>query len=304
MSLESNFKAMDKANERRQKQYEKELLSAYQKSLKEIRSQIALAYEKYGGDFAEMQKYNRLTNLEKQIAKEIGKLTSKNAMTLKKGIGETFEDSYYRTAYVIEKEVQAKLGYSLLNKKSIESAINNPLDRVGFLQRNRDNQQRLTRQLKEQLTQGLIQGESYQKTAKRIKERMDVGATNVQRIANTEMHRAQSQGRLDSLIHANEKGVKMRKRWISSLDGSTRDSHQDLDGVTIPLDENFEGEEGSGPAPGQMGSAAEDINCRCTMISVIDGYEPQVRRAREVEGQKGEIIGYKNYNEWKAGRIK
>jgi len=36
----------------------------------------------------------------------------------------------------------------------------------------------------------------------------------------------------------------------------------------------------------------------------IEGYEPKVRRAREVEGERGEIIGYKNYKQWYDGRIK
>ena len=78
-----------------------------------------------------------------------------------------------------------------------------------------------------------------------------------------------------------------------SVDDRTRDSHQELDGVTIDLDENFEGEEGSGPAPGMLGSAEEDINCRCTMIEVVDGFEPNERRVKGVG-----ITEYATYNEF------
>ena len=303
MAVESNFEQADRALDRQQREIERQLISAYTASLKEIRGQLAEAYEKYGGSFEEMQKYNRLTDLERNIGKEIGKLTGKNAATLKKGIGDTFQESYYRTGFTIETTAKAKLGFGQLSKKAIEASIDNPLDEVGWLKRNRENQALLTRQMKQQLTQSLIQGESFEQASRRIKNRMDVGATNVVRIAQTEIHRGQSQGRLDGLRQAASKGVIMKKRWVATLDSRTRDEHRDLDGTTVELDDNFVSEEGKGQAPGQLGSASSDINCRCTIISIIEGYEPEARRAREVEGQRGEMIKYKTYKQWNEARI-
>ena len=283
----------EKALDRLQKEFERELIRAFQQALKEIRAKIAEAYEKYDGDWVEMQKYNRLTKLEKEIAQEIGKLTGKNAMTLKKGMMDAYQESYYRTAWVLSNQVKSDLGFSLLDRKLVEKAIQNPLDRVGFLQRNRDNQARLTRQLREHLAQSLIQGEAYGTAARRIKERMDVGATNVIRIAQTEMHRTRQKAKLDSMEEGAKAGVVVKKMWVATIDDRTRDSHQELDGVTIDIDEDFEGEEGSGPAPGMLGSAEEDINCRCTMIEVVDGFEPNERRVRGVG-----ITEYATYNEF------
>jgi len=185
MSLTSKFEQSDRALDRQQRGFEKQLISAYTASLKEIRGQLAVAYEKYGGSFVEMQKYNRLTNLERNIGKEISKLTGKNADTLRKGIGDTFQESYYRAGFTMETTAQAKLGFGKLSKKAVEASIKNPLDRVGWLQRNRENQGRLTRQMKQQLTQSLIQGESFEQASRRIKNRMDVGATNVVRNSNS-----------------------------------------------------------------------------------------------------------------------
>jgi SPP1 gp7 family putative phage head morphogenesis protein len=282
-------KALDKLEE----EFTKELIRNYRATLKELRAKIAKIYEDHDGDWVKMQKYNRLTKLEKEIAKEIGKLTGKNAQTLKKGMMDTYEESYYRTAFVLTAAVKSDLGFAMLDRKLVEKAIQNPLDRVGFLQRNRDNQARLTRQLKEQLTQGLIQGEAYGTTAKRIKGRMDVGATNVMRIAQTEMHRTRNAAKLDGMAEGGKAGITLKKQWVSTIDGATRDSHQELDGVQIDIDKDFEGEDGSGPAPGSMGSASEDINCRCTMIEVVDGFEPNQRRVKGVG-----ITEYKSYNEF------
>jgi len=79
MSLTSKFEQSDRALQRQQKEIERELIIAYSITLKEIRGQLAEAYEKYGGSFVEMQKYNRLAIIERNIAKGIGKLTGKNA---------------------------------------------------------------------------------------------------------------------------------------------------------------------------------------------------------------------------------
>lgn len=306
--MDKKFNQADKSLAKLTKNTEKELLQAYSKALKEIRKALALAYEKHGTkgklEYFEMAKYNRLANLEKQISEEIRKLTGKNAMTLKKGIAEGFEESFYRTAFALETTVEAKLGFGLLDPKVIEAAVNNPLDRIGWKDRHKDNQAQLVKQLKQEIAQGLIQGKSYQEMAKSVKSRMEIGASKTQRIIQTETHRVQQDGRLQSLQQAYKKGVDMVKVWTSSLDGDTRDSHQDLDGVKVAMDEDFEGEFGSGPAPGQLGDPREDINCRCSVRAEIKGYSPEVRKARNSKTGRNEIIGYKTYNEWKADRIK
>lgn len=284
----------EKALDRLEKQYERELIRNYQLALKEIRAKLANAYEKYDGSWIEMQRYNRLAKLEKEIAGEIAKLTSKNALTLKKGMMTVYKESYYRTAFILSSAVNSDLGFALLSRELVAKAIENPLDRVGFLQRNRENQQRLTRQLREQLAQGLIQGEAYGTTAKRIKERMDVGATNVMRIARTENHRVRNVAKLDSMAEGEKAGVVLKKQWVSTVDGSTRDSHEELDGIQLDVHEDFEGEYGSGPSPGNLGSAREDINCRCTMIEIVEGFQPNNRRVKGVG-----ITEYGTYNEFK-----
>lgn len=303
MSLESKFTQSERALGRLERSIERSLLNSYQSSLKEVRSLLAEAYAKYDGSFLEMQKYNRLTTLERNISKEIGKLTGKNAVTLRKGIGDTFQEAYYRTGFAIETTAQARLGFGELPKRTIEASIQNPLDRVGWLQRNRDNQARLTRQMREQLTQSLIQGESYQNAARRLKQRMDVGAENVLRIARTEMHRSQSEGRLLGLDQAEEKGLIIIRRWVATLDGRTRPEHQELDGVDANEDGLFTVDGVEVRGPGLTGDPEQDINCRCTVIAVIEGYEPEARRAREVENERGEMVQYTTYDKWKNARV-
>ena len=66
-----------------------------------------------------------------------------------------------------------------------------------------------------------------------------------------------------------QSGVVRGKQWLATLDNRVRESHADAHGDIVGLDEDFEVGEGSGPAPGQMGVAGEDINCRCTVMAVL-----------------------------------
>src|SRR5690606_7211660 len=253
MEMSKEQKEREKALLKLEKQYEKELIHNYQLALKEIRARIAFIYEKYDGNWIEMNRYNRITKLEKEIAEEIRKLTGKNAQSLIRGLMEIYEEAYYRTAYVLTNAVNADLAFSLLDRELVRKSIENPLDRVGFLQRNRENQARLTRQLRENLTQSLIQGESYRTAAKRIKERMDVGATNVLRITRTEMHRTRQQSKLEGMKDGAARGVILKKHWLATIDDRTRDRHGRLDGKQVDLDEQFEIDGFKAEAPGLFG---------------------------------------------------
>ena len=304
MSFLTEQKKTDTAIARLIASGEKTIVREYAVALKSIRRQLAAAYDKYTDmTYSEMAKYNRLANLEKGIFKEVNKLSGKNAVKLKAAIGDTYTQSYYRTAFNIEKEAQARLGFGQLNPNTIKKAVENPLDRVGFLQRNRANQELLKRQLSSELTQGLIKGESYPQISRRIKERMDVGATNVQRIVQTECHRVQTQGRLDSLEHAHNEGVVMGYRWVSTLDMATRDMHQDMDGVEADVVDGrpeFTLPDGTvAEGPGMTGIAEHDINCRCTVIGYVKDYEPTVRRAREM-GTVPAGLNYEGYAKLKG----
>jgi len=296
--LDRLLKQGDKAAEHMTRQTERRLIRNYQDGLKEIRNKLSKRAEQGVLTQAQMAKYGRLERMEKEIGKEISKLTGKNASNLRKGIGAVYEDQYYRTGFAVEREAQAKLGFGKLDRDTIEAAIDSPVDRVGFLRRNRENSQRLTRQMQEQLTQGLTQGEGYEKIARRLKERMDIGATDATRIARTECHRAQSQGRLKGFDRAEKAGVQAKRVWDSALDDRTRETHQDMDGAVADEEGYFYVDGIQAEGPGLTGEPAEDINCRCAVRMEIVGYEPKLRRARG-EG----TIPYTNYNDWKKNRI-
>lgn len=151
------------------------------------------------------------------------------------------------------------------------------------------------RALQSALIQGILQGESIDKMAKRIAK--DVGEKNYNsavRNARTMVTGAQNGARLDAMHRAEEYGVKGKKQWLAVHDGRTRDSHRMLDYDIVPLDEEFNNKL---MYPGEpSGDPSEVYNCRCGMRELVEGLEPQAYKYRnpEIEGM--------SYEEWKHGK--
>lgn len=275
-------------------QTNKNLRAAYNASLKEMQDELAEAYRRYAVNgkltYAEMAKYSRIEALEKQINEELSRLSGSVNKTISSGTASMYETGFMRTAWSIENELLANIGYSKLPKQAILEAIDNPLAKGSLRRLDFDTKIRVN----QAVTQSLINGESYSKMAKRLDDTAEFAYNNAYTIARTEGHRAVELGNLDSMEYAEEKGVKIKKMWVSNTDDKVRDTHQSMDGQTVGINEDFKSPSGArGPAPGMMGEASEDINCRCSMVEVVEGFEPTDRRF------KGEGINeYQSYNDW------
>ena len=154
------------------------------------------------------------------------------------------------------------------------------------------------------VTQGIIQGESIPQIAQRIAK--SVSSDNMSamtRYARTAMTGAQNAGRMEMLHEAQEMGIKVKKKWLATLDNRTRDAHQDLDGQTVDVDEPFRSSLGPIDYPGDFHADPANVwCCRCTLIYVYQEYpqENAQRRARNEETGEWEKISDMTYSEWKG----
>lgn len=132
--------------------------------------------------------------------------------------------------------------------------------------------------LKNYLSSGLEAGEEMPKLIERVEEVMGERIrSSGEVIARTEVNRAANGGTLEGW---RQSGVVEKKAWLSALlPERTRDSHVEAhvryQASPIPIDEDFEVGGGSGPYPGAIGLAEEDINCLCTMTAVIGEKEEE-----------------------------
>jgi SPP1 gp7 family putative phage head morphogenesis protein len=158
------------------------------------------------------------------------------------------------------------LSLALIDQVAVTKAIKNPSLKVSTIERNEKN----LKILRDELTQNIIQGKSYKTTAKVVSERFTVALSKSDRIVRTENHRVQIDARIDGFKSAEDMGINIMKEWVSAIDERTRASHRGLNGTIIPIDDKFRSSSGGyGLAPGQMGTASDDINCRCSLAAVV-----------------------------------
>lgn len=252
--------------------YEKDLIKAYSSALKDIKQMIAEMFEKYGDQvtYKDMVAYQRLTNLELSIAKQIKTLTGKGKRTVEKAFRDIVSESFSATGTAISKSLEVTVGFGVMNEEVIKTAILNPMQRITWSDALQGNSAKYLSQIKTELSQGLIKGEGYAKIAKRLEKSTEMSANKTIRIVRTEGHRAQSVGRklaVDNVESAADRlGIKIKRVWVATSDDRTRDSHKAMDGkeadddglFTLPSGVRTEG-------PGMSGVAEEDINCRCTV---------------------------------------
>ena len=308
MSLQKKAKQLIRRTDKQERELIRELQKQYSKSLIEVRKKVSEVYSKHSDDgiltYAQMQKYNRLKVLEKSIVDELNGLYKETGKSLNLKLGQLYEDSYLFTGFSLETEAQAKLNFSILPKDQIKEAVQNPISGLTLNDRLAKNRFEIITKTREQLTQGLIQGESINKMAKRIKDVYEGDINKSVRIARTETNRVRNAGTIRGYEKAEAMGLEFDKIWLATLDNRTRDSHQALDGQKADKNGLFHSNGFSAEAPGGFGVASEDINCRCTTrVELRDVAKPTERRARD-EGNKGEIIPYTTYDEWLENRVK
>ena len=128
--------------------------------------------------------------------------------------------------------------------------------------------------------QGILQGESMDKIAKRLRNVQEMNKTQAIRSARTIVTGAENKGRQDSYARAEADGIILQKEWLATNDGRTRHSHAALDGAIVDQDKKFDN---GLMYPGDPSGRPEEVyNCRCTLVAKVNGFKKvQVQKAME-----------------------
>ena len=122
--------------------------------------------------------------------------------------------------------------------------------------------------LKASLVEGIGEGEGIGQLAERVDAVMlDRIKSSKEAIARTEVTASSTIGTQESW---RQSGVVSGKEWLAALDNRTRETHIHAHGQVVGIDEDFTVGAATGPGPGMMSSAAETVNCRCSIAPVLD----------------------------------
>ena len=196
--------------------------------------------------------------------------------------------------YVIEKSLKAHTSFTLFDEQTVEKLIRDKPDLLpkSVVNIPRDKQWNKTK-LNSAILQGILQGETVDKVAARLAAVTDMNYNSAVRNATTMTTSAQNAGRNDSIIRAEQMGVKIQKRWLATLDGHTRPSHRQTDGEVRDINKPFSN---GLQYPGDPhGAPAEVYNCRCCLVSLVD--EQQVELSDRFTKELGRWDT--SYTEWK-----
>lgn len=161
------------------------------------------------------------------------------------------------------------------------------------------------KQITASVTSSILQGKSIKHMADDLQKRITtMSRDSAIRTARTAVTGAQNAGRMDSYAAAEKIGIKLKKRWLATLDARTRHSHAMLDGEQVAQDKKFSN---GCRFPGDpQGPPWEIYNCRCTLIAALDGLDTSSaqRRARNPATGQTEVISNMTYAEWAGWKKK
>lgn len=210
-------------------------------------------------------------------------------------------------AYTIEQQVGQDVGFDLWDEQTVKRLIVEQPDLMPYYPPKRAVKRGIDlawgrRQITAQVTSGILQGESIKRLADRLQTNIpNMNRDSAIRAARTAVTGAQNAGRLDSYLRAEEMGIKLKKRWLSTLDNRTRHAHALLDGQVQPNEKPFHSILGDIMFPGDPSAAPSNVyNCRCTLIAEVEGVDMSDAKRRARDPVTGEAVLVENmtYSEW------
>jgi len=313
---------------------ESQVFRAYKQRRDEVLEVLKTNYAKYlvgvpqADYYSTLSLYNRLQTMEKEIKGVYVTLSKESTRAIVAGQTEVFSDAYYRSQFsttffadTIGTDIKFQALNPLIQKLSVTGDVsilkdirdkamhkiaNGMLPPSGVTLTSlltANDTAGLVKVLRV-VKSGLISGESYAKQVVKVKNQFDKNVSNASKVIRTEGNRNLNAGSYLNSIDMQEQGVVIKRQWLATLDGNTRSSHQQLDGQVEDKEGLFHIHGLSARYPGDFGDASEDINCRCTVIDIVEGLEPQLRRGVDPLTGKSDIASYRDYETWKKNGLK
>lgn len=314
-----------KLTEKELKELEKRITKEYETAEKEVQGKLFDYLQNFKSKDADMQaqmesgkisqtEYNnwrvnqmatgkRWENMRQSLAEDFHNTNNIAKEMTKEHSYDIYALNHNYGTYEIEKGAKVDTSYTLYNRATVERLVRDnpqmlPPPGKKVAERIRQGKDVLwnNQQIQSVMVQGLLQGMSIPELAERLAETVgDKDKVGAIRNARTMTTGAQNAGRVDSYKRAVDMGIKTKQRWIAVLDEKTRHSHRQLDGEMVDVGEKFSN---GCRFPGDPSGAPEEVyNCRCAVVSAIEG----TALAGNIEDlPRLSKIG--DYEEWKKGK--
>ena len=276
---------------------EKKIKAIYRQLTDDLDASLAKAYKKYADEegrlyVATLDAQNRKAKFLQEIAENVDSISPAVKKEIMSLVNDVYTDSYEGMLGAFKKastkaEFEEITKDIAANPNVLKQAVNNNISKLTLPQVLERHRAEIIYQIQQELNIGLMQGDRYEKMAKRISERVGVSYSKAMNITRTETHRNIESGFMDCAEHIQEgldgsdliyaatwrtmkdervrpqQRRKTKKGWVTTLSGNGA-NHMKMEGKTVKAGELFDlGGGVKAKAPSQSGVAAHDCNCRC-----------------------------------------
>ena len=225
--------------------------------LKELKQYKDINFEKYKEIKLELETLamkSRISRLESLIV-QTNQVINKQKFEEEKEVANRVREIYKTTFKSVQADIGLKGVNTILPLKQIERAIQYPWSGENFSERIWRNRDKLSRVLKTEITQSLIQGVNPQKLNKRIREQMGSGYKETQRLVRTELNYALN----EATKIAYEEDEIEEYEFLAEVDNRTSVICKELNGQIFKVKDAVVG----------VNYPPMHPNCRSTTIPVI-----------------------------------
>ena len=198
-------------------------------------------------------KITRLRALQDAINVELCKVTHEYQMTLEDTLIGLFSAQYEKAC-----ELMGVMAPGI-PREAIKKIIEYPYAGKMFSDRIWDNKDALVKYIQQDLTVGIIRGDSIQKMARQLKKDLNVLYYQAERLVRTETNYAMNQAHLKGY---KDSGVVEKYEFLAAHDKRTSKLCRDLDGQTFELSEATVG----------VNYPPMHPNCRSTVVPVLEDW--------------------------------
>lgn len=299
MSMTEDFEKLYIKSEKLINKADKDIAINYLKSVESLRTDIRKVYDKYGQEdgksyLKDISEKDKIQVFEKNISLNLAKLYKDNSGIISKTIINNFNINLDSTIKAVEKETKKSL--ISIHKdlsKQIDKIVNSDMKGLHWAERMGHHRNNVIYEVNKTLKGKLSQGATYKEMSDEIMTKLNGDVINPMRIVRTESQRISQITQNETLDRLAKNGMKMTKTWRTVKDERVRDQHRDMEGVTVPYEEDFILPDGtSTKSPHITGIAKHDIHCRCFMT--VDFIEDEKTAVYEEKNKNLEIPEIKN----------
>lgn len=275
---------------------ENELDTIFSRALRDILAELSDLYTRHAvrgiePSFTSLNRYNRVHSMLKRITETMNEEYQEVTRAIHKMSENVYMETFLKTHYLLQVYQQEYYGFTIPTTEVLLAAIANPIELLTLPKVMEVHRNQIVRDLQLIIEQGLRHGRGYSDIAYEIERQLGFSKNKARTVARTEAGRVRAVASELVYMEAGEKfkNARVEKIWCATLDHRTRFSHRRLDFKKANKDGYFiyGANRTTMPLLWEGPQSKElSINCRCTVISKINGKIPILRRGKDTTDPK------------------